>query len=42
MNNLFSHFYLLNKDISLDIEEKIMKFKIYVENIQGTVSQNFE
>ena len=40
---LFSHFYFLNKDISLNIQAKIMKFQTHVKNIhmEGTVSQIF-
>ena len=39
--NLFSHFYFLNKEISLNIKARLMQFYTHVKNIhiEGTVSQ---
>ena len=44
MKNLFFHFYFLNKDISLHIIGKEVKFGTGVENnhMEGTVSQVFD
>ena len=43
IKNLFFHFYLLNKDFSLNTQVKLMKLSTYLKNIhmEGTVSQIF-